>query len=77
MAQTKKTNGLAKTTTNDVYHPMLINNIFNYYSNNGDGSFNKFSASAEVRDLNFPKEMILRLVFLKMVLSGGVNKMAL
>ena len=52
-AQTKKMNGLAKTTTNDVYHPMLINNIFNYYSNNGDGSFNYFSATAE--GFEFPK----------------------
>jgi hypothetical protein len=52
-AQPKRMNALAKVATNDVYHPMLINNIFNYYSNNGDGSFNKFSASAE--GYEFPK----------------------
>ena len=51
--QAKKSTGLAKTATNDVYHPMLINNIFNYYANNGDGSFNSFSASAE--GFEFPK----------------------
>lgn len=47
------TKSLTKKATNDVYHPMLINNIFNYYSNNGDGSFNPFSASAE--GFEFPK----------------------
>ncbi len=45
--------GLRKTATNDVYHPMLINNIFNYYSNNGDGSFNNFSSTSE--GFEFPK----------------------
>ena len=44
---------LAKTATNDVYHPMLINNIFNYYANNGDGSFNRFSSTSE--GFEFPK----------------------
>jgi hypothetical protein len=38
---------LAKTTTNDVARPLLINNIFNYYSNNGDGCYNKFSTNNE------------------------------
>jgi hypothetical protein len=49
----KNTTSLAKTETNDVYHPMLINNIFNYYSNCGDGSFNNYSSSAE--GFEFPK----------------------
>jgi len=44
---------MAKTETNDVYHPMLINNIFNYYANNGGGSFNPFSISSE--GFEFPK----------------------
>ena len=44
---------LRKTMTNDVYHPMLINTIFNYYSNNGDGSFNNFSSTGE--GFEFPK----------------------
>ncbi|HTY12002.1 MAG TPA: T9SS type A sorting domain-containing protein [Bacteroidota bacterium] len=38
---------LHKVQTNDVYAPMDINNIFNYYSNNGDGSFNPFTTSDE------------------------------
>jgi hypothetical protein len=45
--------GLRKTATNDIYHPMTVNNIFNYYSNNGDGSFNNFSSTAE--GFEFPK----------------------
>jgi hypothetical protein len=51
--KTKPVHGLAKTTTNDVYLPMLINNIFNFYSNNGDGSFNRYTASGE--GFEFPK----------------------
>ncbi|MCX6144967.1 MAG: T9SS type A sorting domain-containing protein [Ignavibacteriales bacterium] len=38
---------LAKTTTNDFYAAFLINNIFNYYSNNGDGSFNPYANDDE------------------------------
>jgi hypothetical protein len=38
-AGTKNGSSLKKTSTNGVYRPMDINNIFNYYSNNGDGSF--------------------------------------
>jgi FlgD Ig-like domain len=33
--------------TTAVYSPMDINNVFNYYSNNGDGSFNPFSSENE------------------------------
>ncbi len=36
-----------KVMTNSLYRPMDINNIFNYYSNNGDGSFNKFKSDNE------------------------------
>ena len=39
--------GVSKTAGNDIYRPMLINNIYNYYGNNGDGSYNKFSVSNE------------------------------
>jgi hypothetical protein len=41
------TQKLSKVQVNDFYRPMDINNIFNYYSNNGDGSFNKFTTSSE------------------------------
>ena len=43
----KNATSLAKTATVDFYSPMDINNIFNYYSNNGDGSFNPYSTSNE------------------------------
>ena len=46
-AKSRGQSGLTKTASNDLYRPMLINNVFNYYSNNGDGSFNKFSSSNE------------------------------
>ena len=46
-AGTKNGSGLKKTLTNGVRSPMDINNIFNYYSNNGDGSFNPFTTSDE------------------------------
>ena len=52
-AKSRGQSGLTKTASNDVYRPMLINNVFNYYSNNGDGSFNKFSSSNE--GFEFPK----------------------
>jgi hypothetical protein len=38
----KKKVRLNKTADNDVYAAILINNIFSYHSNNGDGSFNPF-----------------------------------
>jgi hypothetical protein len=38
---------LAKTATNDFYAAFLINNIFNYCSNNGDGSFNPYTPDCE------------------------------
>lgn len=44
---------LSKISSNDEYHPFLINNVFNYYSNNGDGSFNPFSIGGE--GFEFPK----------------------
>jgi len=56
-AGVKSATSLAKTETNDVYQPMLINNIFNYYSNCGDGSFNSFASSAE--GFEFPKGLSL------------------
>jgi len=46
-AGVKNTTTLAKTATINAYSPMDINNIFNYYSNNGDGSFNQFTTNDE------------------------------
>ncbi|MFI5252307.1 MAG: T9SS type A sorting domain-containing protein [Bacteroidota bacterium] len=42
----------AKVMTNDTYHPMDINSIFNYYGNNGDGSLNPFSTDNEGFEFN-------------------------
>ncbi len=39
--------------TSNSYKPMDINNIFNYYGNNGDGSFNRYSSNNE--GFEFPK----------------------
>ncbi len=41
------TAALSKTTSNDVYHPVLINKVFNYYGNNGDGAYNPYSSNNE------------------------------
>ena len=38
---------LSKVQAGSPYSPMDINNIFNYYSNVGDGSFNPFTTSDE------------------------------
>ena len=38
---------IQKVQTNGVYSPMDINNVFNYYSNAGDGSFNPYTTSNE------------------------------
>ena len=38
-AGTKNESSLKKTAAHGVYSAMDINNVFNYYSNNGDGSF--------------------------------------
>ena len=46
-AGVKSSTPLAKTATNGTYVPMDINNIFNYYANNGDGSFNPYSVTNE------------------------------
>lgn len=43
----KNAASLAKTATVNFYSPMDINNVFNYYSNSGDGSFNPYSTSNE------------------------------
>ncbi|HLX11655.1 MAG TPA: hypothetical protein VKS81_02465, partial [Bacteroidota bacterium] len=48
----KSARKVQKGTTNDTYHPMNINNVYNYYGNNGDGSFNPFSSDAEGFDFN-------------------------
>lgn len=43
---------LLKTSTNDDKATFLINNIFNYYSNNGDASYNTYTGAS---GLEWPK----------------------
>jgi hypothetical protein len=57
------------TTATGVYHPMLINKVFNYYSNNGDGSYNIFSTDNE--GFEFPKGGRLTTVFEDGVVWGA------
>jgi len=63
---------LEKTNTNDLYRPFLINNIFNYYSNNGDGSLNKFSSDEE--GFEFPKGTGKHVLYEDGVVWGGFHK---
>ena len=62
----------AAALMNDSYRPFLINNIFNYYGNNGDGSYNKFSLSNE--GLEFPKGSDKHIIYEDGLLWGGMHK---
>jgi hypothetical protein len=50
--RTNKGGILLKTSTNDDKATILINNIFNYYSNNGDASYNVYTGAS---GLEWPK----------------------
>ncbi len=63
--------GLGKVADNDVYRTMLINNIFDYYSNNGDMSFNPFSTDAE--GFEFPKGSNGHVMFEQGLVWTGFN----
>lgn len=67
-----KAQGLQKPNTDDLYRPFLINNIFNYYGNNGDGSYNKFSGDNE--GFEFPKGSGKHIIFEDGVVWGGFHK---
>ena len=62
----------ANTTMDDLYRPFMINNVFNYYGNNGDGSFNKFSTSNE--GFEFTKGTGKTCIFEDGVVWGGYHK---
>ncbi len=49
----QKGKSLHKTTTNNYYTPFLINDVFNYYGNNGDGSINNYRSDNE--GFEYPK----------------------
>ena len=52
--------------------PFLINNVFNYYGNNGDGSYNKFSTNNE--GFEFFKGSGKTIIFEDGVVWGGYHK---
>jgi hypothetical protein len=56
----------------DVYRPFLINQIFNYYGNNGDGSYNRYSGDNE--GFEFAKGSGKHVVFEDGVMWGGFHK---
>jgi hypothetical protein len=60
------------TLTKGMYRPFLINAIFNYYANNGDGSYNPFSFNNE--GFEFPKGSGLWTIFEDGMLWGGLHK---
>jgi hypothetical protein len=61
-----------KEATDDYYRPFLINRIFSYYGDNGDGSYNKFSGDNE--GFEFPKGSGKHLMFEDGVIWGGFHK---
>jgi hypothetical protein len=72
LSEKDKAAQLEKTNTNDMYRPFLINNVFNYYSNNGDGSYNKFSTDNE--GFEFYKGTGKCVIFEDGVVWGGFHK---
>ncbi|MDP1677912.1 MAG: T9SS type A sorting domain-containing protein [Bacteroidota bacterium] len=62
---------LNKITTNDSYQSFTINNLFNYYGNNGDGSFNTYWGSS---GLEFPKGSGNTVVYEDGFLFGGITR---
>lgn len=67
----EKAVGVDKTTTNDDYKAVDINTIFNLYSNNGDGSYNKYTSNAA---FEFPKGTLKTAIFEEGVVWGGFHK---
>jgi len=66
-------NGLQKINTSDLYRPFLINQVFNYYGNNGDGSYNKYSSDNE--GFEYPKGTPKHtVIFEDGVVWGGYHK---
>ena len=62
---------LRKVATNDHYRPFLINNVFNYYGNNGGGSYNKFSNRLE--GFEFPRGSELHITYEDGIIWGGFH----
>jgi hypothetical protein len=67
--QTRST--LEKTATNDVWAAIDINNVFNYYVNNGDGGMNPYTGDDGFELMNANRGQLL---FEEGFLWGGVHK---
>jgi hypothetical protein len=70
-AEDGKSKGLQKTTTNDYYSWFTINNIFNWYGNNGDGSVNNSTGQS---GFEFPKGSGHTAIFEDGIIWGGIHK---
>ena len=68
----QKPDPLTKIMSSDTYAPFLINNIFNYYGNNGGGSFDPTTSGNE--GFEFPKGELRTMVFEDGVVWGGYHK---
>ncbi len=68
----KKATSRSTTITNDSYCPFLINSIFNYYGNNGAGSFNPHLEVGE--GFEFPKGSGKFVIFGDGLVWGGYHK---
>ncbi len=62
---------LRKVSINDTYTAMTINNIFSYYTNNGDGSLNPFTGDGGFELLNSNRGIS---VFEEGFLWGGIHR---
>ena len=63
---------LPKIQDGAIYRPFLINAVFNYYGNNGDGSYNRFSTDNE--GFEFLKGTNKHLIFEDGIIWGGFHK---
>lgn len=70
-ADNPKAAGLEKTTTNAVYRWFTINNCFNWYNNNGRGSYNKITSNS---GFEVPKGSDKEAIFEDGVVWGGFHK---
>lgn len=70
-ADNPKAQRLEKTTTNAVYRWFTINNIFNWYNNNGRGSYNKITSNS---GFEYPKGGGIQCIFEDGVVWGGFSK---
>ncbi len=66
-----KATRIQSVTTNDVYATMLVNNIFNFYSNTGDASYSPFTMNS---GFEFPKGSGKTAVFEEGMVWGGYHK---